>query len=80
MGTDEFNRICSDKNQYPEKENIFKTLSNVRITKNDNGVYELGKYNAKSGSTTMTPVIKIGEKKDIFIESIEADGSVRYRQ
>lgn len=78
-----FNTICSNKEQYAgagdDTDGLVKKFKQIRINK-DGDDFKLGKTDEKSGSFQPTPIIKIGAKKDICIESISDDGTVRYRQ
>jgi len=38
-----------------------------------------GQFDEKTANFTAFPVVKIGDKKDLYIESIGDDGTVNYR-
>ncbi len=73
--TDIFNTLCSNKDQYAD--NLQKKMARMNI-REENGQTVFGQFDEKSGNFTAMPVVKIGDKKDLYIESI--DGStVTYR-
>ena len=72
---DIFNTLCSNKDQYDDS--FEKKIGRITI-RESNGENAFGQYNEKTGNFEAIPVIKIGDKKDLYIESI--DGSkVTYR-
>lgn len=44
----------------------------------ENGTNVFGQFDEKSGNFTAMPVVKIGDKKDLYIESIDG-ATVTYR-
>lgn len=53
-------------------------MGQVQISEED-GKNTFGQVNPKSGHFSAMPVIKIGEKKDLYIESIDGT-TVTYRR
>jgi hypothetical protein len=75
INTDVFNSLCGNKEQYSDS--LEKKMGRVNI-REENGHMVFGQFHEKTGAFTAMPVVKIGDKKDLYIESI--DGStVTYR-
>jgi hypothetical protein len=72
----QFNLLCWNENQYGDE--MVKKMANVSIREED-GKNIFGSFNPKTWSFTQTPIIKIGDKKDLYIESIDWE-TVTYRK
>lgn len=79
FGIKEFNQLCLLDTQYEgEKDGgIFKKMSQVRINE-DGGANAFGQVDPKTGIFSPMPIVKIGEKKDLYIESVDGT-TVTYR-
>lgn len=75
INTDVFNTLCSNKEQYAD--NLQKKMGRVSI-REENGHMTFGQFDEKTGAFTAMPVVKIGDKKDLYIESIDG-ATVTYR-
>ncbi|MCB9806915.1 hypothetical protein H6768_03400 [Candidatus Peribacteria bacterium] len=72
----QFNILCGAEEQYAD--NVQKKMGQITIREED-GKNVFGQMNQKTGVFTACPIIKVGEKQDLYIESI--DGStVTYRR
>lgn len=71
FGIKEFNQLCSLDTQYEDGKDggTFKKMREVCI-REEGGVATFGKADAKTGNFTAMPVVKVGDKKDLYIESI----------
>jgi len=75
INTDVFNSLCGNKEQYADS--LEKKMGRVSI-REENGHMVFGQFHEKTGAFTAMPVIKIGDKKDLYIESIDG-AKVTYR-
>jgi len=75
MGISQFNQLCLTEEQYEDF--MVKKMAKLNI-REENGKNIFGEMNPKTGEYSETPVIKIGDKKDLYIESIEGS-TVTYR-
>lgn len=70
FGIKEFNQLCSVDDQYDGKDGgMSKKMKQVSI-REEGGIATFGKMDPKTGTFTAMPVVKIGNKKDLYIESI----------
>jgi hypothetical protein len=76
ISVSQFNFLCGNEDQY--EDHLVKKMKKINI-REEGGKNVFWSTNASTGAFTETPVIKIGDKKDLYIESI--DGStVTYRR
>jgi hypothetical protein len=76
MGISQFNQLCIAEEQYEDI--MVKKMAKLNI-REENGKNIFGQINTSTGIYSEMPVIKIGDKKDLYIESIEGS-TVTYRR
>lgn len=80
FGIKEFNQLCALDTQYEDgkDDGLFKKMKQVSI-KEEGGVATFGKTDSKTGTFTAMPVVKVGDKKDLYIENISGS-TVTFRR
>lgn len=72
----QFNFLCGNEDQYEDQ--LVKKMKKINI-REEGGKNVFGQTDPKTGIFTAMPVIKVGDKRDLYIESIEGS-TVTYRR